>query len=268
MSGVTLIQVPYHLGREGEVLGAGPAPLAEAIGGESIVVERTRPFDNEVASSFDVIRALADTVRETIGAGRFPLVLAGNCNSSLGTVAGLGREVGVVWFDAHADFNTPDTTPTGFFDGFGLRMLTGTGWRTLRETVEGHQPVLEEHALLVGARNFDPGEEERLARSAIGRADAGSLAEALDELAGRVDAVYVHIDLDVLDSSEGKANSLAVPGGFSAAELEGALEAVRARFDVPAAALTAYDPPCDPEGRVPIIAASLAHRLVPETVVS
>ena len=266
MSGATLIQVPYHLGREGVVLGAGPGPLAKEIGGESVVVERAEPFDNEVASSFDVIRALAHTVQAKLAAGRFPLVLAGNCNSSLGTVAGLGREVGVVWFDAHADFNTPDTTPTGFFDGFGLAMLTGSGWQTLRETVNGHRPVPEELALLVGARDVDPREEERLAASAIGRADAGSLADALDDLAGRVDAVYVHIDLDVLDPSEGQANSLAVPGGFSAAELESALEAVQARFDVPAAALTAYEPPCDPEGRVPRVAAGLAQLLAPQAV--
>jgi arginase len=266
MSGVTLIQVPYHLGREGVVLGAGPGPLAEAIGGESVVVERAKPFDNEVASSFHLIRALADTVRETLAAGRFPLVLAGNCNSSLGTVAGLGREVGVVWFDAHGDFNTPDTTPTGFFDGFGLAMLTGSGWQALRETVDGHRPVPEEHALLVGARDLDAGEEERLAASAIGRANAESLGDALDELASRVDAVYVHIDLDVLDPSEGKANSLAVSGGFSAAELESALEEIHARFEVPAAAITAYEPPCDTEGRIPRVAAGLARRLAPEAV--
>jgi arginase len=266
MSGVTLIQVPYHLGRKGVVLGAGPAPLAEAIGGESIVVERGAPFDNEIASSFAVIRAASRAVRETVAAGRFPLVLAGNCNSSLGTVAGLGREVGVVWFDAHGDFNTPDTTPTGFFDGFGLALLTGTGWRTLRETVDGHRPVPEEHVLLVGARDLDPREEERLEASAIGRAGAQSLPDALDELAARVDAVYVHIDLDVLDRSEGRANSLARDGGFSAAELEDALDAVQARFDVPAAALTAYEPPCDPEGRIPRVAAGLARRLAPQAV--
>ena len=122
--------------------------------------------------------------------------------------------------------------------------------------------------MLVGARDIDPGEEERLAASAIGRADAESLTGALDELAARVDVVYVHIDLDVLDPSEGKANSLAVSGGFGAAELEAALDAVQARFEVAAAALTAYEPPCDPEGRVPLVAAGLARRLTPQTVAS
>jgi arginase len=268
MTDVTLIQVPYHLGQEGIVLGAGPAPLAHAIGGDSIVVDRGRPFENEVASSFDVIRAVAGAVRETVEGRRFPLVLAGNCNSSLGTVAGVGRELGVVWFDAHGDFNTPDTTPTGFFDGFGLSMLTGTGWETLRETVDGHRPVPEEHVVLAGARELDPREEERLAASAIASADAESLEGALDELARRVDAVYVHIDLDVLDPSDGLANSLAVEGGFSADELEGALAAIQARFEVPAAALTAYDPLFDPDGRIPPPAARLAGRLAPQAVTS
>jgi arginase len=126
--------------------------------------------------------------------------------------------------------------------------------------------VPEEHVLLVGARDLDPREEERLEASAIGRAGAQSLPDALDELAARVDAVYVHIDLDLLDRSEGRANSLARDGGFSAAELEDALDAVQARFDVPAAALTAYEPPCDPEGRIPRVAAGLARRLAPQAV--
>ena len=152
MSDARLIQVPYYLGREHADLSRGPAKLADAIGGESVVVEPPRPGlpPNEVADSFAVIRAVASTVRETVAEGRFPLVLAVNCFTSLGTVAGVGRDVGVVWFDAHGDFNTPDTTPTGFLDGMSLAMLLGDGWHDLRQTVEGLRPVPARHALLVG----------------------------------------------------------------------------------------------------------------------
>lgn len=268
MTDVRLIQVPYYLGREHPNLSRGPGELADAIGGDSVVIERPQPnvLPNEVAESFAVIRAVASTVRETVAQGRFPLILAVNCFTSLGTVAGLGRPVGVIWFDAHGDFHTPDSTTSGFLDGMGLAMLLGDGWRELRQTVEGLRPVPAEHALLVGARDIDPTEQDRVAASPLRRADAGTLDDALDELSREVDAVYVHLDLDVIDPSVARANELSVAGGFNAEELQRALAQISSRFEVAAAAMTAYDPSVDPEGRIPPIAATLAPQLVAERV--
>jgi arginase len=268
MSDVRLIQVPYYLGREHANLSRGPAKLADAIEGDSIVIQPPRPnvLPNEVAESFSVIRAVASAVRETVEEGRFPLVLAVNCFTSLGTVAGVGRDVGVVWFDAHGDFHTPDTTTSGFLDGMGLAMLLGDGWRELRNTVEGLRPVPAEHALLVGARDIDPTEQDRFAESPLRRADVQTLDEALEELSRQVDAVYVHLDLDVIDPAVARANELSVEGGFGAEELEQALAEISSRFEVAAAAMTAYDPSVDGEDRMPPIAATLARRLVPERV--
>jgi arginase len=263
MTGVRLIQVPYHLGREGEVLGAGPAPLARAIGGDSVVVKRPAEFRNETKAVFDVVEALATAVRETVDEGRFPLVLGGNCSSALGTVTGLNRDVGVVWFDAHGDFHTPDSTPTGFLEGMVLALLTGEGWDELRR---GLRTVPPERVVLFGARDFEPTEEERLARSAVTRAEAGSLAAALDALAEHTEAVYVHIDLDVLDPSEGVASGWAAEGGLTAEELGTALDEVAARFEIVAATLSAYDPAVDVEGRIPPIAAGLVPRFLPAEV--
>ena len=81
-----------------------------------------------------------------------------------------------------------------------------------------------------------------------------------------MDAVYVHLDLDVIDASVARANALSVAGGFDAGELEQALTAISSRFEVAAAAMTAYDPSVDPEGRIPPIAAALARRVTPEKV--
>jgi arginase len=268
MSGVRLIQVPWYLGREHPDLSRGPGALADAIGGESVVIERPQPYviPNEIDESFAVIRSVAATVRETVEQGRFPLVLAVNCFTSLGTVAGVGRDLGVVWFDAHGDFNTPDTTPTGFFDGMGLAMLLGDGWTELRRTVDGLRPIPAGHALLVGARDLDPAEADRVAATPLRQADAQTLEDALEELSREVDAVYVHVDLDVIDPSVARANALSVEGGFDAGGLEQALAAISSRFEIAAAALTAYDPSVDLEGRIPPIAASLARRLVPQRV--
>ena len=254
MSGVRLIQVPYHLGHEGELIGAGPPVLAEAIGGDSVVVQRQEGPPNEIATTFGIVRELARVVGETLAAGEFPLVLGGNCSTAIGTVTGLDRAVGVVWFDAHGDLHTPETSPTGFLDGMALALLIGQGWDVLRREFRAVTP---EHVVLVGARDFDPTEPT----DSVKRADASSLEEALDSL--DVESVYVHIDLDVLDPSEGRASGWSVPGGLTAEELEAALEAIADRFEIPAAAITAYDPRVDPEGRIPPIAARIAARLVP-----
>jgi arginase len=268
MSDLRLIQVPYYLGREHPDLSRGPGRLADAIGGETVVVPapEPRPVPNEVADSFDVIRSVRSAVSEAVQDGRFPLVLAVNCFTSLGTVAGLGRNIGVVWFDAHGDFHTPDSTTTGFLDGMGFAMLLGDGWQEMRATVEGLRPVPPENALLVAVRDLERTEAARVAVSELRRADVDSLEAALDELATRIDAVYVHIDLDVIDPSVARANVLSVEGGLDTEQLEQALAAVSSRFEIAAAALTAYDPSQDHENRVPGIAARLAGRLSPERV--
>ena len=251
MSEVRLIQVPWYLGREHPDLSRGPGVLAEAIGGETVVVPgpEPRPVPNEVADSFEVIRSVRSAVSEAVADGRFPLVLAVNCFTSLGTVTGVGRDLGVVWFDGHGDFHTPDSTPTGFLDGMGFAMLTGDGWREMRK---GLRSVPAENAILVAARDLEPTEVARV--------------EGSELLATRVDAVHVHIDLDVLDPSVARANVLSVEGGLDVDQLDQALATIHDRFEVAAAALTAYDPSQDLESRVPEIAATLARRLAPEKV--
>ena len=260
----TIVQVPYDLGRPGG-MGAGVPVLAETLAElaeETVTVARGDASLNEAAACMEVVRGVADRVREVVAARRFPLVLAGNCHSSLGTVAGLGTPVGVVWLDAHGDFNTPETTQSGYLDGMALALLTGSGWAALRATIPGHKPVLEEQVVLAGARDLDPVEEERLAAHGVLRAQAVDLADALDALQARVTDVYLHIDLDVLDPSVGRANRYACAGWFTLDELERAIGAVQDRFTVRAAAVTAYDPAVDPEHAIPQVARAVVARLL------
>src|SRR5687768_13373447 len=129
MTDIHLIRVPYDSGQRALRMGAGPDALAPSfvdalraegheVTGET--VEAPPGFATEVATAFALARALSERVRAARAEGRRPLVLAGNCMSSLGTVAGLRDEdddLGVVWFDAHGDLETPETTTSGFADG-------------------------------------------------------------------------------------------------------------------------------------------------------
>jgi arginase len=276
MTRPTLVEVPYDLGRR-DVNGAAGVPLlAEALHDErSDRVEvafddGSRPeLRNEIAASMAVVRALADRVRAVVAGGGLPVVLAANCHSSLGTVAGVGGRAGVVWFDAHADFNTPESTASGFFDGMAAALLMGAGWATLRRRVEGLEPVPEERFAYVGMRDPDDGERERLAASRVHQASGlDDLATTLDALREQVDAVYLHIDLDVLDPSAGRANPFAAEGGLQADELARAIDAVAERFAIRAATFTAYWPESDPERAVPNIARMAFDRVVAATTVT
>jgi len=216
-------------------------------------IDTPDPNDPEIVRIAEGDRRLARRVHAAHEGGAFPLVLAGNCNSCLGTVAGVGP-VGVVWFDAHADFDTPDRS-LGFFDGMGLAILTGNGWELLRRTIPGFTPVDERDVVLVGVRDLEEHQRSPLEASAMRVLPGPSFGSteflrALDELGRRTARTYLHIDLDVLDTSEGRANRFAAPGGLSAGQLEWAVEMVFQRCAVAAAAITAYDPGLDEDGRM------------------
>jgi len=271
---IHLIQVPYDSGHRNARMGRGPLHFHEhgaadrlrAAGHEvaESLIEVPSPFPTEIGTSFALHRALADTVRDVVAVERFPLILAGNCGSALGTVSGLrsatphdSSPVGVIWLDAHADFNTPDTTTSGFLDGTALATLTGQCWHALTSTIPGFRPVSDAHVVLVGARDIDPAEELRLARSHVirveaarlrveGAGSAGALHDALTELARRnVARVYLHIDLDVHDPADVQANQYAAPGGLAPSTVRDLVTVVAGRFEIVAAAMTAYDPTCD-----------------------
>jgi arginase len=92
-------------------------------------------------------------------------VLSGNCNSALGTLAGLNeRNCGMIWFDAHGDFNTPKTTESTFLDGMGMAIAAGHCWKKLATTIPWFSPLLDSNIIHVGGRDFDRGEREGCCR--------------------------------------------------------------------------------------------------------
>jgi arginase len=273
-SELDIIAWPYHAGLQDVSMGLGASVLAaderfragiEAAGWATRAV-RVPPVDEtlpEVARIFELDRRLARSVADARGRGAFPLVLGGNCVSCLGTTAGAGddgEELGVVWLDAHADFDTPEDNLSGFTDVMGLAILTGGCWRALRETIPGFAVVDEQHVALIGTRDLERYQRDRLERSRmLVAAGTEPVEPVLDAL--RVERVYLHVDLDVLDTSVGRANPYAAPGG---PDLDGVLAAVTAtfdRFEIAAAAMTAYDPRVDDGGGIAAAARAIARRI-------
>lgn len=280
---IRLILAPYDAGHRAFRMGVGPEHLLangleEALrqsqrGVRTVVVECESAPPVEVASAFELDRLVSEEVRHTVEAEEFPLVLSGNCNTSVGTVAGLGsgEDLGVVWFDAHPDFDTPETTTTGFTDSMGLSIMTGHCWKKMAEGVPGFAPVDEANVVLVGTRAASLGEQKRLAsfrlKVVANPAEEndllGMIKHGLDRLSSHAQRVYVHLDLDVLDTGKvGCANEFAVPGGLTQKDLEDAILAVRERFSVAAAGVASYDPSFDREGKILHAALACAESIV------
>lgn len=264
---VQILQVPYDSGRKDVRMGSGPEHLmnnglAEALRkrGHDLVVdclEAEEPFQAEIKTAFELHRLLSRRVRAACGEGRFPLTLSGNCNSSLGTVAGVGPSgLGVIWFDGHGDFNTPDTTVSGFLDGMGLATLAGLCWKSLAASIPGFRPISGENIIHVGVRDLSAEEKDLFRQTgvtvvgaeALRRSDLQvALAPALDALRARVERVYLHFDLDVLDPAENPANEFAPPDGLSFGQVAEAVRMIGERFKICAGGIASYDPRYDKE---------------------
>ncbi|HEV7843431.1 MAG TPA: arginase family protein [Pyrinomonadaceae bacterium] len=268
---VQIIQVPYDSGQRNVRMGAGPIHfvqngvletlLAQGHDAQVEIIEASSLFRAEIKTAFELCRLLAERVREARAEGRFPLVLSGNCNSSLGTLAGLGpADLGMIWFDAHGDFNTPETRESSFFDGMGMAVATGHCWKKLAATIPGFGPLPDAHVIHVGGRDFDPEEGELLERSGIAvvRAERirqtsvrAALGPTLESLSSRVRKLYLHIDLDVLDPAATPANEYAarVPGGLTVEQIAEAIQLIGERFTICASGIASYDPKYDEKGQ-------------------
>jgi arginase len=171
------------------------------------------------------------------GAGAALLVLGGDCTSHAGALAGIRRarpgiRLGLAWFDAHGDFNTPDTTPSGNIWGMPFAMACGRGDAGLVAAVDG-PTVREADAGLFGGQVLDETESRMLAASPVAQFGAGMLGDDAGRaavagwsraVAGRIDAWYIAVDLDVLDGAEGWAVAMPEPHGLA---LDTAADTVR-----------------------------------------
>jgi arginase len=208
-----VIQVPYHLD---EYLPDLDFPLDPT---ETITVEL--PAAGTWARLAALYSAVGLAVTDAVAHEDCPVVMSGDCTTSLATVAGLqraGHDAGIVWLDAHGDLQTLETTTSGYVGGLPLRLLTGYRPELIANAI-GLRPVPEPRIVLAGARDLDPPEVAYLAAAQILRCEIADLA-AGDLPDG---PLYVHIDLDVIDAAHVPGLRYPAPGGPDAAQVAGAL---------------------------------------------
>ena len=221
---MTVIAVPYHLD---EYLPDLDVPLEP-----DAVVTADLPAGDAWERMTVLQSAVADAVAGDVASGVRPVVLSGDCNTSAGVMAGLQRagvDPAIVWFDAHGDVQTLETTTSGYLGGLALRLLIG--YRPeLIATPLGLRPVPEDRIVLAGARDLDPPEVTYLAGAQITRREvAGLSADGLPD-----GPLYVHVDMDVIDGAGLPGLRYPAPGGPDAAQLADALRVLLATGQVAA----------------------------------
>jgi arginase len=211
------IGAPYFLGQSRE--DRTDVAIVRASGFASEIGAAWIDMLPDYASTPDPITAVNRAVVQAIRscADCFPLIFASDCTIALGAVGGLldDEGLGVVWLDAHGDFNTPDTSPSGFVGGMPLAMLAGRGDQQYMQGV-GLPPLDEGDFILTDARDLDPGEAITLKNSRVRH-----LRHLRDLLTAPLPdkPLYLHVDLDVIDPADMPAMGYPTPGGPALAEV-------------------------------------------------
>ncbi|WP_252843516.1 GNAT family N-acetyltransferase [Actinoallomurus purpureus] len=236
---VTVVEVPQWQGSSSVTahrLRAGARLLSDLMPAGRRVCVDVADHAGPQALAVNALRCRAALERSD---GRFAVTLGGDCGVELEPIAAAARRYGdrlaVVWFDAHGDLNTPGSSPSGAFHGMVLRTLLGDGPADL---VPG-RPLKPRQVVLAGVRDLDPAERDYAAATGI---PTVTDPEGLVEAVGDASAVYVHIDLDVLDPAVFRSVGVPAPGGLTPDRLLAMVTALARRFEVAGLGITEYEP--------------------------
>jgi len=192
----------------------------------------------------EIHRSIAAFAAETVSRGHRAVSIAGDCCTAIGVLAGLQRirvHPTLIWFDAHGDFNTWETTPGGFLGGMPLAMIVGRGEQTMPNAL-GLKPFPEERVYLTDARDLDPKEKVTLENSGI--VHLKKVKDLLDAPLPE-GPLYVHFDTDIVDPGDAPAMNYPAPGGPSVAELQGAFRSLARTGRIAAVSLSSWNPMLD-----------------------
>ena len=213
---------------------AGARALAQALSADARVVgEPGEPHEARYDEDLRDARATLEAAAVTVAVTRRPLLTATDCSICVATVPAVARrwpDAWLLWLDAHGDFNTPDTTPSGFLGGMCLAGAVG-----LWDTGYGAGPG-PERVVLVGGRDLDEAENVLMDRHGVLRTDdpAGALAGG---------DVFVHLDVDILDPTVMPGQLYPAPGGLDTTQLRDLLADVAARARIVGAEITCFSTP-------------------------
>lgn len=273
---VTVIYSPYHLGARDFAVGGGPTALLKAgfisaLQDQNVKVQQLEigpvdEFEGEIGKLFELLRRTSKAVFHVVKDGSFPIVLAGNCSTTVGVMAGINAAQGsvpsCVWFDAHDDFNTPDVLASGYLDSMPVAMLAGLCWHTLLTSIPGFKPLsLQSDFVHCGMRDVTSLERSRVEEAQFsviwGSTEKhvkfeAELRKTLQDK--KLPDTMVHLDLDSLDTSVGNVNKFSAPGGLLEDDLEGCLRMLPRETKPVSLTIASFDPSFDKDGRIPPVA--------------
>ena len=296
---VSIIGLPLDLGQSRRGVDMGPSAIryAGAVArlkaiGHLVVDEgdiridaagRIENSDSGLKNLDEVISAtkrLAEKVEAIVDSGNFPLVLGGDHSIAIGTLAGLKKKynnLGVIWYDAHADMNTAETSPSGNIHGMPLAVSIGLGHPSLVNLHRDGPKIKTENIIIIGARSVDPGERllikekgikvftmheiDRYGMSAV-------MEEAIAYLKSReVDGVHLSLDLDGLDPLYTPGVGTPVPGGISYRESHLAMEMLEDSGMITSAEFVEVNPILDEKNKTADVAVGLMGSLFGEKLI-
>lgn len=294
---IRIIGVPLDYGADRRGVDMGPSAIRYAglhdklrqaghevqdVGNLPVPVPESRQSAHPQLKYLDQIvrvnRVLARTVEKALDDGCFPLVLGGDHSIAMGTLAGVTRRVprvGLLWFDAHGDFNTSQTSPSGNIHGMPAAVATGVGDAELSKIFHGQYVDLS-HVVYVGVRTLDPHEAEALRKSAatifsmheIDRYGMREvMARAIDIVTRQTNGVHVSFDIDALDPLYAPGSGTPYSGGLSDREAHLALELLAEADIVTSMEMVEVNPILDERNRTGtlaanLIASALGHRII------
>jgi arginase len=292
MGKITIIGMPMDLGQLRRGVDMGPSAMRYAG-----MVERLSNLNYEVEDFGDITigrpetvmknqgslrnlelvaeksSLLAEKVDEVIKTGAFPLVLGGDHSIAIGTLAGVAkhyRNLGVIWYDAHGDLNTEDTSPSGNIHGMPLAVSMGLGHKKLTE-LAGYSPkVKPENIVIIGARALDDGEKILIREKGIKvytmhEVDRLGMTKVMEEtiayLKDKTDGVHLSLDLDGLDPRDAPGVGTPVLGGISYRESHLAMEMLAEANIITSAEFVEVNPILDEKNKTATVAVALMASL-------
>jgi arginase len=295
MRKLSIIGMPMDLGQMRRGVDMGPSAIRYAginerlkplfdkihdmgdipIGRPEVVIDKESNLRNlDLVSEKSTL--LAEKVDEVIQSGSFPLVLGGDHSIAIGTLAGVSKHyknLGVIWYDAHGDLNTAETSPSGNIHGMPLAVSLGIGHRSLTD-IGGYSPkVKPENVVIIGARSLDEGEKILIKEKGIKvytmhEIDRLGMAQVMEEtiayLKERTDGVHLSLDLDGLDPNDAPGVGTPVMGGISYRESHLAMEMLEEARIITSAEFVEVNPILDEKNKTARAAVELMGSLFGE----